>query len=270
MSLLALLALTAVAGATATKPGFTTTPGPTRATARFVVAYTGSGSFHTHYRSTPPNPGGHADDNHVTDSSSQRWALTFSHAITIPPCAVNGVPAPDPCTAITGVTGGTGPTSVVGKIDHVHVDGLFRADNRSVRCTVRAATHAGPQAATIAMSYDPVAGVVDIVADDPVPSTLALLPGSCPSQGDSIDLLLDNYFTPGFSFAPGYGADRWFTSQTIAIPVARFHDSTTIRIPVALTAAGRPPRTCAVAHRTYEHCTAQGSWKGVVELTASS
>ncbi len=151
----------------------------------------------------------------------------------------------------------------------MHVDGLYRALDSGVRCEVRAKTAPRVhQAVTIGLHYDPTASTIDVSATSPVNQVLAKLPGACPQQGDSLDLLLDNYFTPGFSFAPGYGIERWFTSTTVAIPVAVFHRASTITVRLADTKAGTPPRDCAVVHRSFEHCTTRGAWAGVVTLKA--
>lgn len=122
-------------------------------------------------------------------------------------------------------------------------------------------------AASIGIRYARDSRSVLITAYNPVTTVLSVLPGACPRQGDSLDGLLDNYFTPGFSFSYLYSPERWFTSRTVAIPAAVFHRATAISIQLADTRAGTPPRRCAVEHRNYERCRTGGTWSGVLTFT---
>jgi hypothetical protein len=259
------LALAPALGSAAVRPprAYTTTPAGYAASPQFVVTYRGSGAWRTTYRSRPPNQGGKPDKNSAQDSSSQAWRLRFRRRVAIPSCQPLG--SPDPCRGLPGLIGATGPTAAAGRIRHVHVDGLFRSLNASAKCRVRARTRpGGGVGASIDLRYEPDSQTVGVTALNPVASVLTLLPSTCPGMGDSIDGLFDNYFAPGFSFASEYGADRWFTSRTVAIPVAVFHRSATITVRLTRTRAGTPPRHCAVRNRRFEHCTTGGSWRGVL------
>jgi hypothetical protein len=267
------LALAFVAGATtvataarSSRP-YTTVPGPSRDDARFVLTYRGTGAFRTTYHSTPPNPGGKADTNDAHDSSTQKWKLRFSRAVAIPPCQPGADPSTDPCTAIAGVDGATGPTTVTGRVRHTHKDGLYRQLDMKESCRFGKSTAARRQVtASVSMTYDPASQTIGVTARNPVATALSLAPGGC-RHGDSLDGLADFYAPPGFSFDTAYDADRWFTSQTVAIPVAAFHRSASIAIPLADTATGTPPRHCAVQNPSFERCTTGGSWTGVLTLT---
>jgi hypothetical protein len=231
----------------------------------FAVTYTGAGSWATTYHSEPPNEGGNPDTNDAHDSSAQSWRLTFQHALRIPPCGRPKGGGRDRCDVLAGLSGATGPTAASGHIDHRHVDGLYSSQDASVKCDVRASTPARGQVdAEIGITYSSKSRHVAIMAFNPVSNALLLLPSSCPSQGDSIDGLYDNYFTPGFSFSSAYGPDRWFTSRQIVIPARVFHHSTRITVGLAATPAGTPPADCAVQHPSYEQCMTGGSWDGVL------
>jgi hypothetical protein len=161
--------------------------------------------------------------------------------------------------------------SATGKVSHVHIDGLYPADNRSEKCRMSVSTSPGQTLnASVDVRYEARARALAITALDPVANALEILPGECPGQGDSIDGLNDNYFTPGFSFASGYGPDRWFTSATVSIPLARLHRSQRISISFGDTTTGAPPRNCAVQHPSYEQCATGGSWSGTLVLTRLS
>jgi hypothetical protein len=267
--IVAALACAGPATAGAANP-YTRVPAPYRDAVSFTVHYSGSGRVATTYRSTPPNPGGHADHNTVSDSSTQRWAFAYAAPLTVPACGVPAAGGPDPCAAVGDLRRATGATSATGRVRHRHVDGLYRNLDSGIACRLKART---PQryslATTLRVAYDPAAQAFTLTAGDPVVDVLSLLPGACPKQGDSLDLILDSYFAPGFSFDPAYGADRWFTAAAVAIPAAVLHTSARIRIPVRLTKAGTPPRHCAVRHPRYEHCTTRGTWSGVLTLTAA-
>jgi hypothetical protein len=260
-----LLALPPAPTSAAARPqrAYTTSPARYVANPQFVVTYRGSGNWRTTYRSTPPNRGGKADRNAARDSSSQAWQLRFRRRVAIPPCQPLG--SSDSCRGLADLIGATGPTAAAGRIRHVHVDGLYRSLNATSNCRLRRSTRRGGGVyASIGLRYAPESQTLNVTAHNPVTTVLALLPGTCPNRVDSIDGLLDNYFTPGFSFAAAYGPDRWFTSRGVAIPVAVFHRSATITIRLARTRAGTPPRHCAVKNRMIERCTTGGSWRGVL------
>lgn len=259
------LALAPALSSAAVRPprAYTTSPAHYLANPRFVVTYQGSGTWRTTYRSRPPNPGGKPDKNSAQDSSSQTWRLTFRRRVAVPTC--QPLDSSDPCRSLRGLSGAIGPTGAAGRIRHIHVDGLFRSLNASANCRVRARTRpGGGVGASIDLRYAPDSQTVGVTALNPVASVLNLLPTTCPNFPDGIDGLFDNYFTPGFSFAPQYDADRWFTSRRVAIPVAVLHRSATITVRLTRTRAGTPPRHCAVKNRRIEHCTTGGSWRGVL------
>jgi hypothetical protein len=232
------------------------------APARFAVTYTGSGRWHTDYRSISPNPGGAPDHNHAHDWSTQRWSLRFASLLRVSGCSSAR------CPGAHSVTSATGSTSAVGHIDHVHLDGLYRFDDVSERCQVSASTPAGARiAATLSVRYRPASRTIVLQALIPVTDALTLLPSACPSQGDSIDGLADNYFTPGLSFARGFGPDRWFASRRIVIPVSLLARKASVRIRVSDTRMGTPPAGCAVPDPARQRCRTGGSWTGVVTLT---
>jgi hypothetical protein len=251
--------------ASAAQRSYTAVPAGYRALARFVVTYQGSGTYATQYHSEPPNPGGEHDTNDAHDSSTQDWSLSFGSMLQIPPCL--GTAKRSSCKPIDDLNGARGRTHAAATTSHTHVDGLYPSDNRSISCQVRAATSPGQLLhAKIQLSYDARTRAVKIAALNPVSDVLVILPSQCPGQGDSIDGLYDNYWTPGFSFAAGYGPDRWFKSRTVEIPVRVLRRSRRIRIPVTQTAVGTPPRNCAVAHPSYESCSTGGSWSGTIAL----
>lgn len=255
------------AGAPAASAGaYTRVPAPYRDSVHFDVRYRGEGHVRTSYRSTPPNPGGHSDTNTVSDSSTQRWAFTYAGGLTVPACGGS----PDPCAAVGDVQRATGATSATGRVRHKHVDGLYDNMDAAIACRLKAHTKRNYSlAASVDVAYDPTTQAFALTPGDPVVDVLSLLPGACPKQGDSLDLILDNYFAPGFSFDAGYTADRWFTPTPKALPAAVLHTSAKITIPVGPARAGTPPCHCAVRHPKYERCTTRGSWAGVLTLTAT-
>ena len=241
---------------------------PPKSTLKFTVTYGGSGRWSTTYHSTPPNPGHGPDTNNAHDRSTQRWSLRLRGLVSVPLCRPSG--GNDPCTRIHGLSGATGSSVVTGHIDHVHKDGIFAADDASVKCSLRYALPARlPVPVTIAVRYLARRHAIAISASDPVQLALDSLPGACPRQGDPIDGLLDDYFTPGFSFKPTYGPDRWFTSRVVTVPVRRFRSARALRISLRNTRQGTPPRNCSVTHPAYERCTGTGSWTGTVTLRRS-
>jgi hypothetical protein len=249
-------------------PPYAVETAPYRPVARFVVGYAGAGANATRYHSEPPNAGGAADVNDARDTGSQRWALTFRRPLVIPACAAGR--ETDPCRRVGGLTGATGTVVVAGTVDHVHDDGLYRALDRAVRCRVRWSAPRGYVfRASIDARYAPRRRAVVITARDPVTDADGFLPGACPQQGDSVDRLLDNYFTPGFSFATGYGPERWFVSRSVAIPVAVLHRARLIRIRLSGPRPGAAPAGCAVSRPSIERCRIGGAWSGVLTLRAA-
>ena len=248
----------------AAAPPYTVDPAPYTETPRFVVRYTGAGTYATRYHARPPNPGGARDTNDAHDTSAQTWRLTFDGSVSVPPCGESG--GTDPCSALTGLTGARGPSTVTARINHTHVDGLYRQLDATDRCRLRAS--ASRSDGVVEIRYDPASRTVKIGARSPISSTLLLLRGYCPNRPDGIDRLASNYAHPGFSFDQRYGPDRWFRSRTIGIPADVFHRAAAIRIPLADTPTGRPPRNCATVHRSwFERCTTGGSWRGTLTLT---
>ena len=247
----------------AAAPPYTVDPAPYTETPRFVVRYTGAGTYETRYHARPPNPGGARDTNDAHDSSAQTWRLRFDRTVSIPPCGESD--GADPCSAaLTGLNGARGATIAAARIVHTHVDGLYRQLDATDKCRLRAS--ATPTDASIDIRYDQATRTVKIGARNPMSSALLLLRGYCPNRPDGIDRLASNYAHPGFSFDQRYGPDRWFRSRTIAIPADVFHRAAAIRIPLADTPTGRPPRNCA-AHRVWlERCTTGGSWRGTITL----
>jgi hypothetical protein len=247
----------------AAAPPYTVDPAPYTETPRFVVRYTGAGTYETRYHARPPNPGGARDTNDAHDTSTQSWRLTFGRTLSVPPCGESG--GVDPCTALTGLNGARGPSVATARIVHTHVDGLYRQLDATDKCRLRAT--ALRTDASLDIRYDSAAKTVRIGARSPVSSTLLLLRGYCPERPDGIDRLASNYAHPGFSFDQRYGPDRWFRSRIVAIPADVFHRAAAIRIPLADTPTGRPPRNCAVPRRPWlERCTTGGSWRGVLTL----
>jgi hypothetical protein len=244
--------------------GYTTSPSQYRADVRFVATYSGSGRYETSYRATPPNDGGAPDRNFVDDSSTQRWALKFAREIRIRSCDAT----PGACASITGVDGARGRTRVTGKISHRHIDGLYKNQNQTVRCRIASATGRHRLlTASVRLRYLPDRRSFAVSTTNPVATPLIELLPACPNQGDPIERILNDYATPGWSFDLAYGADRWFSSRTVMIPAAVFHRSRVIRIRLADTRAGTPPRDCAVEHPSYERCSTGGSWSGVLTFS---
>src|SRR5207237_9108209 len=126
----------------------------------------------------------------------------------------------------------------------------------------------GEQLAATAYHYAPKTKTIFVRALNPVSDVLLLLPTTCPGQGDSIDGLNDNYFTPGFSFATGYGPDRWFTSTKVRIPAKAFHHASRITVPLVDTPDGAPPADCALPDPSIARCKTGGSWRGVLTFKA--
>lgn len=225
----------------------------------FVVGYSGSGANRTIVHATPPNPGGAPDHDSANDSETQRWSLRFNQRLALPGCSGT-------CHGALALTGASGSSTVVGKIDHVHVDGLYTDMNASLSCTVRPVPSAAsePQAA-IDVSYN--AESVTFTALDPIGLALLTMPANCPNQGDAMDGIADNYFSPGFSFTPGYGPDRWFTSASVVIPRSTLARTAKLSVKVLRSPAGTPPRDCGSGQPSYVSCTTTGAWSGVLTLT---
>jgi hypothetical protein len=263
-----------VAATAAAAPApLTRTAAPYRDRVRFTVRYRGSGHVDTIYAAKPPNPGGKHDTNAVHDTSTQAWRITYISGFTVGPCGVGGTGTDDvdPCATVGDILRARGTTSATGTVRHTHVDGLYRQLDSEAHCHLAARTPRGfSLSSAIAVRYAPAMQAFALTAGEPVTDALSLLPGACPSQEDSLDLILDNYFAPGFSFDQAYTSARWFTAATVVVPTAILHTSAEIRIPLADTRAGTPPRHCAVRHPSYERCTTRGAWSGTLTLTASN
>jgi hypothetical protein len=264
---LALVLLAAAAsGAARAKPPYTTTAGGNRPNAHFAVTYKGSGSYSTVFHGEPHNPNGADDKNDAHDSSTQSWDIKYRGGVTIPTC---GDPTGDldPCNSLAAPKQAKGPTLATGRVNHKHVDGIYHSLDRTVKCQL----HARPSKrrwlpAVLGLRYIPESNSIGVTASTPLYTAITNFPSQCPKQGDPIDRILDFYATPGFSFADGYGPDRWFTSREIVIPSAVFHRSATVRIPLHVTGAGRSPKGCRVKDPSFEHCKTGGNWSGVLTL----
>jgi hypothetical protein len=261
------LCLLSAAAPAAAKPAVTTTPAPERADARLAVSYSGAGTYWTHFDAHPPNPGGKDDKNSARDTSRQSWAIKFRRDLTIPTCGQPADGSADPCASLAGLSGASGPTSMQGRVNHKHVDGPYPELDRTVKCRLR--KRPSPRRrldASIVLRYIPESQSIGVSASDAIATAVSLFPAQCPEQGDSIDRIADFYAMPGFSFADGYGPDRWFTSREIVIPAATFRRSKTISIRLGDTATGTPPRRCAVRDPSFERCRTGGSWSGTLAL----
>ena len=264
------LAALALPGAAAATPSYSTNNGPDRADARFTVSYKGEGSFHTKFHATPPNPGGDPDTNDANDTSRQSWDVRYRGTLAIPTCGAPSDGGADPCASLTGLDGLRGATRATGRVNHKHVDGLYRELDRTVKCKLsKAPSRKKLLSGTLSVRYIPETDSIGIRASNPMETALDLFPGACPKQGDSIDRILDFYATPGFSFADGFGPEPWFASREVVIPAASFHDSKTIKIPLHDTRAGTPPKDCAVRDPSFERCRTGGEWNGVLTLKSA-
>jgi hypothetical protein len=251
--LLAAAALTAPAAAGAAAPPYAFERAPYSASPHFSVAYAGSGAWRTDFHATPPNPDGDPDTNDAHDSSAQSWRLRLDRELDVA----------DP----GDLDGAHGKTLVIGHVDHTHVDGLYTELDRTVSCTLKGSTGRGEAvAAGLAVSHAPGARTFSLTARNPLATVLTNMSTACPDQGDSIDRILDNYFTPGFSFAPSYGPDPWFASGTVTVPVRVLRRAAKVVVALRPAATGRPPVDCAVPNPAYEVCSTHGSWGGVVTL----
>jgi hypothetical protein len=266
-SAIALVAFLSVAAPATAKPAYTTTPGPNRADARFVVTYSGDGSYATKFHATPPNDGGKPDTNDANDTSTQSWDVKFRRKLQMPTCGKPQDFGDDPCSSLSGLGGAAGRASMIGQVNHKHVDGLYRAFDRTVKCTLRKTTSRKRTLdITLKTRYIPETNSIAVSVTDPLTTTLSFFPTQCPKQGESIDRILDFYAIPGFSFAQGWGPDRWFASKEVVVPSDVFHHSAKIKIPLRLTTNGTPPKHCARQNPSYERCATGGKWNGVVTL----
>jgi hypothetical protein len=253
----ALAAIVAFA-APAAASSYTARAGRYRATARFTVTYSGSGRWATSYRAEPSDGGGKHDTDTARDSSTQKWSETFSRLLTVRSCD---------CGRLPELSGAHGSSSAIGRIDHVHLDGLYTQLNGAEHCTVRSVTATGAGLhATVELSYVRHSHSLALTALDPVEDALTLLPVECPGQGDAIDGLADNYFEPGLSFAPRWGSDRWFTAATVEVPLATLHRTREVLIPLENTRAGTPPRDCGIPRSSWQRCRTGGAWTGALTL----
>lgn len=240
---------------------------PYRPVARFAVSYSGTGTWVTTYHATPPNPGGMHDTNDAADSSTERWSLDYLARLSVPVCGSPGRGRPDRCSHLVAPTLARGPTSVAGVVDHNHVDGLYRFDDAAARCQL-AATPPPAAALTVPLhvTYDPRRQTIGIAPSDPVAQALSLVAPACPGYPDGIDGLLDNYFTPGFSFSAAYGPDRWFKPAPVAVRLATLRRAARITVQFGPTTAGTPPTKCDVRAPAVEQCHTAGAWAGVLTL----
>ena len=257
MTRLALAALAAAllssSPAAAAAPPYAFQGAPHRADPHFTVSYSGTGTWRTDFHATPPNPGGDPDTNDAHDSSAQSWALAFDGGAALGPAQ--------------DLEGARGRTLVIGHVDHTHDDGLYPELDRVVRCTLKGGTPAGAGVpARLAIRPRRGGRQLAFTASSPLGTVLTEMPQACPDQGDSIDRILDNYFTPGFSFASSYGPDRWLTSRTVVVPARVLHRAAKVVLALRPAAAARPPLGCAVASPAYEACATHGSWSGVLTL----
>jgi hypothetical protein len=242
--------------ATAAAPPYAFESAPYRATPRFTVSYAGVGTWRTGFHATPPNPDGDPDTNDAHDSSAQSWRLAFDGKLAI--------------GAAQDLDTARGRTLAIGHVDHTHVDGLYTELDREVRCTLKGSTARGaPVPARVAIRPRPGGRAFTLTASNPMGTLLTDMPQACPEQGDSIDRILDNYFVPGFSFADGYGPERWFASRTVAIPARVLHRAAAVVVALRPAAGGHPPLGCAVPNPAYEACSTHGSWHGVLTLRRS-
>jgi hypothetical protein len=226
---------------------------------RFRVTYAGTAEWSTTYHSTPANPGGSPDTNDAHDSSAQVWSLSFVQLLSWPSGAGR--------EATTRLVGAEGSTRATGNVSHTHVDGLYPADNASVNCRVTASTSFDQMLpASIGVTYLRSQRRLLLTALDPVGQALDLLPQQCPGQGDSLDGLADNYFTPGFSFAAGYGPDRWFRSGTVGLPLSRLQRAAKVTVRLGPAPDAAPPVDCSVPYPAWQRCHTGGGWQGTLTL----
>jgi hypothetical protein len=264
------LALLSAAAPASAAPGYSTTPGPNRPDARFVVGYAGKGSYATTFHATPPNPGGKPDTNDAHDTSTQRWDIKFRRKLAVPTCGQPQGFGDDPCASLSGLSGASGKTNMTGKVNHKHVDGLYRQLDRTVKCTLsKTPSPKRRLEVSLVTRYIPETNSIGVRVSDPMATTISFFPTQCPKQGDSIDRILDFYAMPGFSFAEGWGPDPWFASREVIVPSPVFHRSARIKIPLHLTKAGTPPKHCARQNPSYEKCATGGAWNGVLTLTST-
>lgn len=230
-------------------------PAAYRAQPVFQVSYHGAGRWHTDFHATPPNPGGAPDVNDARDTSEYSWSLAYAGTVA-------------PVAAATGsLSAARGRTLVVGHVDHAHDDGLYPELDRTVRCTLKGSTAAGRLApARLDVRYDSRRRVYAFRAGDPLSTVTTEMPTACPQQGASIDRILDQYFSPGFSFGPSGGPDRWLRSGAVAVPARVLQRSRIVMIALRDTRAGRPPRDCGVPDPAFERCATAGRWAGTLVL----
>jgi hypothetical protein len=235
---------------------------------QFTVTYTGSGSYHTSFHAHPPNEGGADDHNVAHDRGRQAWRIRYDGRIEVPHCDPK-LAELDPCSGVAGLDGAHGSTRMTGWVRHRHVDGLFSQLDATLRCRLRSETARGDAvAASLGVRYDPATRKIGIRAVNPIATAITDFPAGCPQMPDGIDRLFSFYAVPGFSFAPDFGPDRWFTSREVLVRTAVLRRARTIRIPLHVTGAGKPPADCAVLNPSYERCRTGGSWHGVLTLRA--
>src|SRR3954447_10136696 len=130
----AIATLFALAAVPATASAYTSTPGPEVANAAFTVRYEGESAYRTRFHAHPPNPGHKDDTNDARDSSRQEWDVRYGGALAIPTCDQSAEGSADPCESVAGLSGARGPTGITGRVDHKHVDGVYRQLDRTVKC----------------------------------------------------------------------------------------------------------------------------------------
>src|SRR4051794_32551887 len=181
--LCALLIPTAMAAngsARATHKPYSTEAGQEVAPPHFVVTYKGSGASRTHLKAPPPNPDGKDDRNEARDSSRQSWKIKFRKQLAVPTCGEPAGGGSDPCEELEGVAGASGRTTISGRVNHRHVDGLYRELDRTVKCRLQKSPSARRRLdASISLRYIPEKQSIGITATDPIATAVSLFPAQC-------------------------------------------------------------------------------------------
>ena len=112
-----------------------------------------------------------------TTQCRQTWAIRFRRALTVPTCGQPADGSADPCASLAGLRGATGATSMIGRVDHKHVDGIYRQFDRTVKCRLRKTTSTKKRLETaIAVRYIPGLQSIAVTAGNPLFTTLSLSP----------------------------------------------------------------------------------------------
>jgi hypothetical protein len=231
---------------------------------RFDVRFAGAGDWRTVYHSEPPNQGGDNDTNDAHDRSTQSWDLAFRHRLRVPQC--RPALSQNPCEQLTGLEDARGETIIDARVRHTHVDGLYSELNMAEHCRIHQRRGNAREPAAVLLDAVSEPGELTLATQDPVSDSLIKFPAACPGHDDSLDGLLDNYYTPGFSFADGWGPERWFTSRRVTIPLRVLHRAKRVDVRVADRPGGTPPADCAVHDPSTERCSTGGAWSGVLSL----